>query len=97
MIIINPISALLYFVSLGIDIVIFFLAVRLIQLGKSFSLLAAFDKAGEKLIHATTKTMSRLSARLFDKTLSEKGLVITSIVFLTLIDLVVIWISKLFV
>jgi hypothetical protein len=96
-IIINPISALLYFVSLGIDIIIFFLAVRFILLLRSFSLLAAFDKAGDKLVNATTETASRLIARLFNKTLSEKGLIVASILALTLIDLVLVWISKSFV
>lgn len=85
---------LLYFVSLGIDVTLFFLMVRFVLSFRPFRLLIPFDKTGEILVNATTEMVTRFSVKLFNKDLPEKGRIVASMMALTLIDLMLVWISK---
>ncbi len=82
MIFLNPI----YFVVLGIDILLFFLLVRLIQTWKRISWLASLDKIGAQLVEATTSRIGNILKS--NKNLTDKGRILFSIIVLTLIKFV---------
>jgi len=84
MILLNPI----YFVALGVDILLFFLIVRLIQTWKRISWLASFDKAGAQLVEVTTSKIGKFVKSISNKNLTDKGRILFSIVALTLIKVV---------
>lgn len=68
----------LYFVCVGLDVVLFFLQIRLILLWRTVHWLAPFNDAGKPLVNAVTAEVSQ-----FLKTqnpLSEKAKLITSLV-----------------
>ncbi len=68
----------LYFVCVGIDVVMFFLQVRLVLLWKNISWLIPFDNAGSLLVDAVTSKVPQ-----FLKTqnpLSEKGRLVAALV-----------------
>ena len=88
----NPISVLIYFITIGINIAFFFLIVRLILAFKSFRLLVAFDKIGEKLVDTITEIASKLLLDLFNRNLSTKKVLVISILFLTWANVVLTWV-----
>jgi hypothetical protein len=76
--IIYLLMCLLYFVCVGIDVVMFFLQVRLVLLWRSISWLVPFDNAGKTLVNTvTTKVPQFLKTR---KQLSEKGKLIAALI-----------------
>jgi hypothetical protein len=68
----------LYFVCIGLDIVMFFLQIRLIVLWRNVNWFIPFDNAGKSLVNAVTAKVSQ-----FLKTqnpLSERGKLIVALV-----------------
>ena len=82
--IITPVSLPLYFVCLGIDIVIFFLVIRLILNWRSIRFLDGFDKAGKTLVDGLTERIGRFCCFILKKTLSANGKLFVSITILSL-------------
>jgi len=82
----NLINALFVFVSIGINIMFFFLVVRLLVNFKIFKFLETFDEAGKKLVDATLSKTSHLFNKLFKKELTKNGQVAISMLILILTD-----------
>ena len=93
MIIFNPVYTLLYFLSLGLDILAFFLLVRLIVLWRKPPLLTSLDKMADPLIEMVTTTTGNMLQSKTRIILSEKGVVALSLVIAMLAKgvLVLIW------
>ena len=68
----------LYFVCVGLDVVMFFLQVRLVLLWKNISWLTPFDNAGKTLVTAITSKVSQLLKT--QNPLSEKGRLVAALV-----------------
>jgi len=68
----------LYFICVSLDIVIFFLQIRLILLWKNISWLVPFDKAGKSLIDAVVAKVSQLLKT--KRPLSKKGVCVVALV-----------------
>lgn len=76
--IIYLLMCLLYFICVGIDIVMFFLQIRLVLLWRNIDWLVPFDNAGKSLVSTVTLKIPQ-----FIKTqnrLSEKGKLIIALV-----------------
>ena len=76
----------LYYVCIGLDVVIFFLQIRLIVLWRNINWLVPFDNAGKSLVDAVATKVS-----LFLKTqkpLSERGKLIIALVVFAIIRII---------
>ena len=89
MILLNPIPAMLCFITIGIDIAIFFLIVRLILTWRNFRWLVPFDKTGSSLVEAITQAAGKVFSSRWSKKLSEKGKILTCFVGLMIIKLII--------
>jgi hypothetical protein len=87
MIIINPIVSLLYFVGLALDITMFFLLVRLIQIWRPVNWLIPFDKVGRPLVDGITSIVRNFGSSKFKQRLTEKAIILISISILILVNL----------
>ena len=94
MIIVNPIAALLYFVCLGIDVVMFFLMIRLLLTWRRIRWLEKFDKAGELLVDGVTSRTDKFWRLRLNRKLSAKGTALVALLFLTVIKTVVVIFSQ---
>lgn len=97
MILINPILTVLSLACLGIDIVVLFLLVRLVQPWRAFSWLAPFDKAGKSLVDSITTTAGNLWSSKLGKELSCRGRILVCLGMLTLAKLIITALVKCFV
>ena len=66
-----------YFICVSLDVVIFFLQIRLIILWKNISWLVPFDNAGKSLVDAVTSKVPQLLKT--KNPLSEKGKLIAAL------------------
>ena len=83
----NPLTTLLALLTLGIDIGLFFLLVRLLWLWRPVKGLAGLNQAGEILVNQIVKVIEILTRKFTACELSEKGKLAIGITFLTLVNL----------
>lgn len=87
MMILNPITALVYLVCLAINITLFFLLVRLIQLWRTVRWLTPFDKVGQPLVDGIMSWIGKFQC--YQK-LSEQGRIIMSLSILIMLNLLLV-------
>ncbi|MHC4680123.1 MAG: hypothetical protein ACYTEK_15660 [Planctomycetota bacterium] len=79
------IGVTLYFVTLAIDITVFFLIVRAVTLWKEISWLKPFNEAGKTLVDDYTLFVGRLWTRIAHRCLAPKGRLLIGLVMLELV------------
>ena len=87
-ILLNPITAILYLVHLGINITLLLLLIQLILTWRRFAWLAPFGEAGKPITDAMTGAVAtRLEGGFCSRKLSQRGKLSVCIAILTLADL----------
>ncbi len=76
--IIYLLMCLLYFICVGLDIMMFFLQIRLVVLWRNVNWLIPFDNAGRSLVNTVTAKVSQLLKT--KNPLSERGKLIVALV-----------------
>ena len=84
MIILNPISSLLYIVCLGIDVTIFFLLVHLITTWRHVPWLAHFERIGRPLAEKTVAVTEIFLPKRICQSLSDLGRAAVGLTILSL-------------
>ncbi len=87
MVLINPLSMILYCIVLGIDICLFFLIVRLLVLWRNPIILEGLNHAGRPLVNGITNYLGNAANRLLCQQLSKQGKVAVSLAILSLTNL----------
>ncbi len=88
MAILNPIAAIVSLAHLVINIAIFFTVIRLILAWKTFNLLAHLYKVGRPLVDGMTNSTGKFIEARWQKKISEKCLLLISLLALMLADFV---------
>ena len=81
---INLLQIVLSFICNGIQIIMFFLLVRMVLLFKSIQWLRAFDEAGRTLVDGVTGFVDRSVYRIWNRHLTIKSQLILAFVLLEL-------------
>lgn len=88
MTILNPIAAIIYLIHLGINIAVLFTVIRLILTWKHFAWLAHLDSVGKPLVNGMTNAIGKFVETRWRKHLSEKGLLVISLVALMMVGMI---------
>ena len=86
---------LLHLICISIDIVVFFLLIRLLFMWRRARLLELFDNTGKALVDAVTAGISRFWYCITQKVLSDKGELVVSLTALSFIRLSIYEIARL--
>lgn len=70
---------LFHLISIGLDIVIFFLLVRIVLFWRGINWLKRFNEAGRTLVDATARQTERLWYKATRKRLSARGKIVVSL------------------
>ena len=76
----------IYFICIGIDVVMFFLQIRLILLWKNIGWLVPFDNTGKPLVDSVTGKISIYLKT--QKPLSEKGKLIIALIAFAIVRII---------
>jgi hypothetical protein len=85
-----------HLISTGLDIVIFFLIVRIVLFWRSIKWLKRFNKAGRTLVDAIAQQTDRLWYKATRKQLSERGKIIVSLAVWSFVRLLLSEVVKFF-